>query len=303
MTSVSFKHRLEYLLLRLVAGLVRRLPRRSALALGAVTGRLAMRILPGRCRLARENLSRAFPELDNLELEAVLRENFTHFGICGMDMLRLDMFRPGNDLQRYFELEGSEYLRKAHELGRGVILLTAHLGFWEIGSFVLPELGFPCAVVAKPMRNPLTDEYFARTRRAFGVEILDSRKGARRILKSLQAGRTVGVLLDQHISPPGSVVTEFFGRPAYTTTSITNMAMKYQVPVVPVFCLRQPDNRYRVWAEPMLLLEGEGEQAIEENTQLLTDTIETAIRRDISQWFWMHKRWRVKSRRRKGRRK
>ncbi|MDX2481221.1 MAG: lysophospholipid acyltransferase family protein, partial [Desulfuromusa sp.] len=82
---------------------------------------------------------------------------------------------------------------------------------------------------------------------------------------------------------------------AYTTTAIANMAMKYQIPIVPVFFLRQPDDRYKVWAEPMLMLTGEGEDAVIENTQRLTNIIEAAVRKDVSQWFWMHKRWRVKS--------
>ena len=69
--------------------------------------------------------------------------------------------------------------------------------------------------------------------------------------------------------------------------------MKYKVPVVPTFCQRLDTNRYKLWAEPMLLLEGEGQEALQANTQLLTDKIEAVIRKDITQWFWMHKRWRV----------
>jgi KDO2-lipid IV(A) lauroyltransferase len=172
--------------------------------------------------------------------------------------------------------------------------MTGHLGFWELGAFILPKLGIPCDIVAKPMKNPLTDAYLTHIRTQFGSQVLNSRKGARRILKSLQKNRVVGVLLDQHISPPGSVATKFFGRNAYTTSAITNLAMKYQIPVVPVFCLRQDDNRYKVWAEPMLMLKGEGSDAIAANTQMLADIIERAIRKDVSQWFWMHKRWRVK---------
>jgi KDO2-lipid IV(A) lauroyltransferase len=108
----------------------------------------------------------------------------------------------------------------------------------------------------------------------------------------LQSGRAIGLLLDQHISPPGSVQVDFFGRKAYVTTAITNMAMKYRIPIVPTFCLRRPDNRFDLWIEPLLLLEGEGETALTENTQYLTRIIEQAIRRDPGQWFWMHKRWR-----------
>lgn len=295
MAPIRLKHRLEYLVLLLVAVCVRSLPRSTALAFGRVVGRWSMRLLPGRYRLARDNMSRALPELSPDEIKQQLRKSFEHVGISGVEMLRLDLFRPGSDdIKRYFAIEDLGPLNEALKLERGVLLLTAHLGFWEIGNFVLPEQGVPFDVVAKPLKNPLSDRYFNRLRTAYGVQILASRKGARRILKSLRNQRVVGILLDQHISPPGSVVTEFFGRQAYTTTAIASLAMKHQIPVVPMFCLRQADNRYRIWTEPMLLLEGQGSAAVAANTQRLTDIIETAIRQDVSQWFWMHKRWRVR---------
>ncbi len=295
MASISVKHRAEYLALQIFSAFIRRLPRQTALALGRTIGRLLMRVLRNRYRLATENMQRALPELSAAEIEINVRKNFEHIGMSGVEMLRLDMFKPGSDdLQRYFELTDLHYLESAVALEKGVIILTAHLGFWEIGQFVFPELGIPFDVVAKPLKNPLSDRFFEELRTSFGTEVLNSRKGARRILKSLQAQRVVGILLDQHISPPGSVVTEFFGRKAYTTSAITTLAMKYRVPVVPVFCLRQKDNRYKIWAEPMLILSNDGENAVAENTQKLTNIIENAVRKDVTQWFWMHKRWRVK---------
>lgn len=301
MNSVSLKHRVEYFSLLFVAAIVKRLPRKVALNLGRGLGRLGMKLLPGRYRLAKENMSKALPELSPEELEINLRKNFEHFGICSVEMLRLDLFTSGSDnIHDYLDISGENFLQEALALDRGAILLTGHLGFWELGAFIPTELGVPVDIVAKPLKNPLSDAYFEKIRKNFGANILSSRKGAKRILKSLRSKRTVGILLDQHISPPGSVATEFFGRKAYTTTAIANLAMKYQIPVVPIFCLRKPDNRYDVWFEPLLLLTDDNGQTVESNTQLLTDIIETAIRRDVTQWFWMHKRWRVKNRQIKG---
>ncbi|MBN1958399.1 MAG: lysophospholipid acyltransferase family protein [Desulfuromonadales bacterium] len=295
MARISLKYRVEYVVLVTLAVLVRALPRRAAIGLGRTLGRWSKAFLPGRYRLAKDNMSRALPELSAAQIEENLRKNFEHIGISGVEMLRLDMFKPGSrDLEKFFSLGDLSPVPEALKLNRGVIILTGHLGFWEVGQFLFPELGIPFDVVAKPLKNPLTDRYFNRLRKTYGVEVLESRKGARRIIKSLQQQHAVGILLDQHISPPGSVAVDFFGRKAYTTTAITSLAMKYQVPVVPVFCLRQPDDRYRVWAEPMLLLDNPGDDAVAANTQLLTDQIEAAIRKDVSQWFWMHKRWRVK---------
>ena len=295
MASVSIKHRTEYLALRVVAVVVRILPRKTALAFGRVMGRLSIMFLPNRYQMAKENMCLALPELSVEEIETNVRKNFEHMGISGVEMLRLDMLKHGrDDINRYFDLENEHLLRDALALNKGVLLLTAHLGFWEAGHFIMSELGIPCAAVAKPLKNPLSDRYFEGIRTSFGTEILNSRKGARRILKSLREKRVVVVLLDQHISPPGSVMVDFFGREAYTTTAIANLAMKYQIPIVPIFFLRQADDRYKVWAEPVLMLSGAGEDAVFANTQKLTDIIEAAVRKDVSQWFWMHKRWRKK---------
>ena len=295
MASISAKHRAEYYALQVISVFVRWLPRQTALAFGRFIGRLSMWMVRSRYRIAKENMGVAFPELSAAEIETNIRKNFEHIGMSGVEMLRLDMFKPGSDdLQRYFEFSDLDHLESAIALNKGVIILTGHLGFWEVGQFVFPELGIPFDVVAKPMKNRLSDHFFEELRTSFGTGIINSRKGARRILKSLQQQRVVGVLLDQHISPPGSVVTEFFGRKAYTTSAITTLAMKYQIPIVPLFCLRQEDNRYKVWAEPMLILSNNGKNSLIENTQKLTNIIETAIRKDVTQWFWMHKRWRVK---------
>jgi KDO2-lipid IV(A) lauroyltransferase len=293
MTEISFKFRCEYWAVRLIAALVRRLPRELTVSFGGRLGLLAWMLLAKRRRMAEENLRRAFPELSRQRVRVLASANFQHVGRGAVEMLRMDLFdAEQGDLERYFDVDLTE-MRKAHALGRGVIMLSGHFGFWEVGSFPLQQHGYQVDLIAKPIKNPLVDRYFKRLRKVFGHDVLDSRKGARRIIKSLQQGHLAAVLLDQHISPPGSVPVDFFGRKAYTTTAITNLAMKYQVPVVPTFCQRLPSNRYKLWAEPMLLLEGQGQEALQKNTQLLTDIIETAVRRDITQWFWMHKRWRV----------
>lgn len=296
MRKITLKFRLEFYAVKLIASLFRRCSRDTALKLGGRLGILAGMLLGRRRRMAEENLRLAFPAWSRQRVQTTALANFQHIGLCGAEMLRLDMFRAGSDdLDRYFEMVDQQHMQQALALGKGAIVLTGHFGFWEAGFFAMPQTGIKFDAVTKPMKNPLTDRYFSNIREAFGVRTLDSRKGARRILKSLQEGAAVAILLDQHISPPGSVETEFFGRMAYTTTAITNMAMKYQIPVVPTFCHRTPEGRYKIWSEPMILLDGAGEEAVASNTQLLTDKIEAVVRRDPAQWFWVHKRWRVPS--------
>jgi KDO2-lipid IV(A) lauroyltransferase len=284
---------LEYIPFILFAALVRALPRGAALALGRRLGLLGRRLLPGRARLASTNLARAFPEKSATEREAILVAMFGHLGTGFVEMLRLDQLRGTAELKRDFVVVGEDHVRTALAAGRGCILLTGHVGFWEAGNFIFSALGYPIGVVAKPMRNPLIDAYFLRMREAAGGYIISSRKGARRILKALQQNHLVGILLDQHAGRTHGVQVPFFDRPAWTTPIIAEIAMKYQIPVVPAFAWWLSDHRYHLEISPPLQLAGElTAERVKENTALLTSYIEEAVRRDPSQWFWVHRRWR-----------
>ena len=284
---------LEYIVFICTARLVRTLPRTAALALGGRLGQLARHLQKRRAAIARDNLQQALPELSPAEVSAAIGRMFEHMGICFADMLRLDKYRGQRDLDRYFRIGGLENLHEALALGRGCLILSGHIGFWEAGTFFLPQSGFAFEVVAKPMRNPLVDAFFERMRQASGTSLINSRKGARSILKALQENRVVGLLLDQHLKGPGTVAAPFFGRPAHTTTIITRMATRYRVPIVTAFSYRRPDNTYACTCEKMFFLDGDLSEAnVLANTALLNRKLEQGIRHDISQWFWLHRRWR-----------
>ena len=285
---------LEYIPFIILVKLVRALPRDFALGMGGWLGSVSQYVQVRRVNIARENLQHAFPEMSAKETNTTIRKMFKHLGISLIDMLRVDLYTGQHDLERYFEINNKEYLSEALELGRGCIVLSGHLGFWEAGSFFMPQLGFATEIVAKPMRNPLVDDYFCRIRRSNGNQIINSRKGARGILKSLQNNHAVCILLDQHLKGQGSTVAPFFGRPAHTTTIITQLATRYQIPIVAAFSYRLPDNTYQCQFEKMFILEGDlSKENIQANTTLLNQRIEAGIRHDISQWFWLHRRWRA----------
>lgn len=282
---------IEYFIFLPLATLLRMLPRLVALRLGEQLGRLAVYLVPARRKLAEENIRRSFPEKSESQVRELCRRSFRHLGISIAEMIRIDMFRE-QDLDSLFRFEGVDNLEKARGMGRGVLLATAHVGFWEVGTFFLPLLGFPCAFVAKKTKNPYINEYVVRMREHSGGQVIDAKKGARQIVKSLIDGNCVAVLIDHYIRKSEAVQVPFFGRPAWTTPIITQIAMKREIPVVPIFVYRTPDFRYRTVIQEPILLEGEVNDAnITANTALLTDIIEQAIRVEPSQWFWVHTRW------------
>lgn len=283
---------LEYIPFITIASILRLLPRGVALALGRRLGAIARHLQPRRAKIADDNLRHAFPDMSTKEREDLVKRVFSDLGLGFIEMLRLDQFDGKKDLEKFFTIEGIEHVHEALALGRGCVLLTGHLGFWEAGNYVFPILGIPTGIVAKPMKNPLVDAYFRRMREAYGGYIIDTHKGARRIVKALQNNHAVGILMDQHMPRSQAVRVPFFGRPAYTTPIIAQLAMKNQVPIVAAFAYRNPDNTYRVKISPMFFLEKDlTNEGIVANTALMTKVIEDGIREDVSQWFWVHRRW------------
>ena len=252
-----------------------------------------MLLQPKRVKIADKNLRHAFPDKTSDEREVLVKQVFSDMGVGLIEMVRLDMFDGKQDLEKLFTIEGEDYIKEALKLGKGCILLAGHIGFWEAGNFVYPTLGYPIGIVAKPMRNPLVDRYFRRMREHYGGYVIDSFKGARRIFKALKQNHLVGILMDQHMPRSQSAVrVPFFGRPAYTTPIVSQLAMKYQVPIIAAFSYRNEDNTYQVKMSPYFFLDPEiSEESIVTNTALLTKKIEEGIRHDVSQWFWIHRRW------------
>jgi KDO2-lipid IV(A) lauroyltransferase len=294
MADRTLKNIVEYLLFLPLAVLFRLLPRKMALRTGEQIGRIVPILMPKRQRTAMENLRHAYPDKTEEERSAICSKMFRHLGISSAEMIRLDKMNGKQDLERYFKVEGMENLEKARAMNRGVLVASAHLGFWEVGAFFMPLVGLPLDGVAKKAKNPYIDRYFHRMRTHFGCGVIDAKQGARKVVKSLSDKRAVGVLIDHHMTPKVSVQVPFFDRLAWTTPIITQIAMKRQIPVITVFFFRTEDLNYRVEVSEVMLFDNKGtEEAVIANTALLTEKIEAAVRKEPSQWFWVHRRWRV----------
>lgn len=290
----GLKSTLEYLAFRLSYALAAPLPRPWALSLGARLGLLSSHVLHKRNAQARTNLRQAFPQKSPAECEQILHQMFRQLGISAMEMLLLPRLHQVRVLEDYFDFEGLEHLHQASRQGKGVILLSAHLGLWECGAIFLPRLGFPTAFVAKSMKNPHIDAYLTEVRQRSGCLGLNAKQGARRILRALNENRVVGILPDQHTHPRQAIRSRFFGRPAWTTPVIAQIALKTGAPVVSSFIYRQPDNRYLAVFAPVSTCDQQGRPlSAEACTQIFNDHIEAAIRRQPAQWFWLHRRWRA----------
>lgn len=241
------------------------------------------------------NLAIAFPELATDARERLARESWQHLGMTAVELARL-LHRPLEATLKEFTLDGVEHVQAVmREHGRGLVL-TAHLGNWEYLSAAHRLMGYPTAIVVRPLDSPVLDDQAAAMRRKTGVELIDKRGALRPVLEALRRGRLVAILLDQNAARREGVFVPFFGRAASTSRSLAVLALRTRTPIVPIFIRRTGPGRHHVDVQPPLLPvePNDADAALVELTARCTQAIETAIRRTPEQWLWAHDRWRTR---------
>jgi KDO2-lipid IV(A) lauroyltransferase len=284
---------LEYIGVRVLMALVRLMPAPLVDRAGALVGRLAYRVDRTHRRIAEQNVAAAFPGRSADEQRAIVRGAFAHFGRLLLQFLKFSTLPPAAMLARV-EFEGEERVRAAYAQGRGVLFVTGHFGFWEIQAMVHALRLQPMAVVARALDNRALNRLLERMRTRTGNSVIYRQGTLRRIMRTLQAGQGVGILIDQHIITGDAVTVAFFDRPAATTSSVAALALRTGAPVVPLFALPLGGGRYRmVYEHPVEPPAADAADAVQAFTQRCTDVLEMYVRRHPELWLWMHRRWRA----------
>ncbi len=287
------RHRLEYAVVLTLGALARTLPRRLSLAAGGALGTLFHRLHGSRRELAVANLRAAFPDRTEADCRRVLRATFGQFGRHIVDFLCFDGMRLEQMLP-LVEIEGAEHVRRAMARGRGVMYFAGHFGSWELQIMVHALCFQPIVMVARTLDNPLLERLIERIRTRVGTRVLPRQGALRGLLRELRRGGSVGMMIDQHIQDRSAVVVDFFGRPASTTSAIASLALHTGAPVIPVFAIPLPGNRYRlVYEAPVAPPHPDDPDAVRTYTRHCTERLERYIRRDPHLWLWMHRRWRA----------
>lgn len=287
------RHRIEYAAVTTVVALVRVMPGWLVRACGSGLG-LAFYCLDGtHRRVARQNLATAFPLRTLEERRAIARATFRHFGRLLFELLKFSTLSRDEMLARV-EFDGDERARAAYAQGRGVLFFTGHFGYWELHALVHALRVEPIAVIARALDNPALNALLDRIRQKTGNTVIYRRQGTiRRVMRTLDAGHGVAVLIDQHIQTRDAVHVDFFERPAATTSAVAALALRTGAPVVPVFALPVGAGRFRmVYEHPVEPPAVDALDAIREFTQRCTDVLEMYVRRHPELWLWMHRRWR-----------
>ncbi len=265
--------------------------------MGSFLGFLAYYLWRPRTEIALGNLNRAWVgEKSAGELRQIARRMYQNFGKGLIEFLRLQLLTSEN-LHNYITFEGLSHLEEARDQGRGVFLLAAHFGNWEMLSAAIALRGIPFNPLVKRIRNSQMDAFINEIRRGSGVNPIDKQQGIGEMLRVLRNNETVGFVLDQHASGSEGIPVKFFDQEVSAFKSLAMLARRYRVPIVPIFIIREQLGFHRVVFEPALALcKGKSmHDSILDDTQQCMNVLERFIRHYPDHWIWLHRCWRTPS--------
>lgn len=243
-------------------------------------------------RLAtRENLKVIFPEKTKKEIRRIQIRMFRNFAKYLVDFFRfekLDLKYIGNNIR----LENIQNFNEALSKGKGAIILTAHLGNWELGGVVIALLGYPFYAVALPHKEKKVDRFFNFQRQRKGMQVIPLGKAVRACLNLLKENKLVALVGDRDFTEKG-IVLDFFGKPTFIPEGPAAFSIKTQSPIVPGFMVRNPDDSFTLRIEKAIYFEptGNKDKDIEALINRYKMIIEDYIRRYPDQWYMFKRFW------------
>lgn len=293
--TIGLKDRLEYLPLSLLAGFFRLLPRRIALKIGESLGVFIYYMSSRHRRITLDNLKIAYGnDKDDKELEEIAKSAFKNIGRVAAEFAKMTSYKK-DFVKSIIETSGLENLEKAVKERKGIILLGGHLGNWELLAFSLSLSGYPLNLIARPLDNPLVDNFVLKHRTAGGNKVIAKKSALKDILQCLKNKERVGILLDQNVAQQEGIFVDFFGRIACTSFGLSLIALKIDVIILPIFLVYIGNGRYKqlIGNEVEIKRSGNFEEDLAYNTALFTKVIESYIKQYPEQWFWAHRRWKT----------
>jgi KDO2-lipid IV(A) lauroyltransferase len=242
------------------------------------------------------NLELTFPEWSGEQRQDLLRRLYRNLGWLLAEFCQMRKYTPENS-QSFLRCDGLERYVAARDRGNGVLIVTGHLGVWELSSFYHSLMGYPMSMVIRRLDNAKVDRLVNEIRCLHGNRVLHKDDFARGLLGAMRRGETVGILMDTNMTPPQGVFVPFFGKQACTASGLARVALRTGAAVMPGFMLwEEKEKKYVLHFGDEIVFErtGDDEADAVTNTAKCTAVIEEYVRRYPDQWLWVHRRWKTR---------
>ena len=285
------QHRLEYVAIRGVVFVLGFFPFRVGSQAGAWLGILGYK-LGIRAQVVEAQIAFAFPQKSVNEVKVLARQSYENLGRTSLEAALMERRSAQELLDLFVEVEGFEHFDVALRQGRGALLITGHLGNWELGGSYIAARGVPVDAIARHMSNRVFERYLTRVRERFGVAVVFDDVAVRHIPRSIRSNRVVGMLADQGVAGLASTYVPFFTRLAKTPRGPAVFALRLQVPVLFVVPVRLPSGKYRLVVERIDVKDsGDREADVIALVAQYTARMEYWVTQFPGQYFWQHRRW------------
>ena len=272
---------------------ITKIPRQLIINSGKLLGLLFYSLAVPHRRLVRRNLQFCYPEWSHKEIRELSRRIFMNLGTTLVEMLQSSLMSP-EEVLKALRVEGEENFNKAFKSNRGIVIVSAHMGNWEVGLHITNYYGKPMLGVAAKTRYGWADILLRRSRNRLGNTIIDKKGALPKITEGLRRGEVIGMLIDQSRRKHGIEVT-FFGRKATASPAAALLALRCKSLVLPAFSVREPDGQLTIQVKRPIEMTRTGDlrRDIQSNSQRMIDVVEQMVRTYPDQWFWLLKPWKV----------
>jgi len=269
--------------------LISTLPEGLVYSLAGLLGRFAYRCLRIRRRVTMTNLKQALGgEFSEKSLNNIACKSYENISMTFIECLLFPKLK--NRLPQRVSLPDIAVIKQYTDKNQGAVIVSCHLGNWELTAASVATAGIPLTVVAARLSNPYVDDYINRFRTGFGMKVLTSTASAKKLVRSLKSHETLGLLSDQDAGRKG-IFVDFFGRPTSTPRGAALLTLKYKVPIIVAVTIRTRPGHYKNIFREVEVREDDTTITL---TQRYTTILEEIIRQYPEQYFWMHRRWKTR---------
>lgn len=271
---------------RLMGAIVGPLPPRPGYALARRMGPVLYRSMPEVRRIMSHNFRHVLgPDADEQDIQDTVHGAFINIAKGHYDLFRLGRLTH-EEIRAITQIEGVEHMKPALAKGKGVVMVTAHIGNIDIMGQLPGSFGVPIAGPVERVKPERLFQYTLRLRRSHGVNLIPSDGPMMELYRVLKRGGIVGLPTDRGIADNTREI-EFFGRPAQLPSGPVRLALRTGAPLVPAFALRLPDDTFKVWIEPELELQQSGDREADELAGMakIVAVMEKVISQNPEQWL------------------